>query len=72
MSKWPTISKGVYYTCNGVSGVICPNLLDPVAQNVLKYVPLEDPHTLQPPNQSAPANSSSNQGLARIDYQLHK
>jgi hypothetical protein len=59
-------------SCNGVLYVICPNMLDPVAQNVLKYIPLEDPTTFLAPKQVAPNNTSSNQELARIDYQLTK
>jgi hypothetical protein len=58
--------------CNGVQYVICPTLLDPVAQKLLKYVPLSDPNTHFAPQQSAPANTSTNQGMARIDYQLSK
>ena len=50
--------------------VICPAALDPVAQNLLKYVPLEDPTTGRPPEQFASANTNANQGLARVDYQL--
>ncbi len=50
--------------------VICPAALDPVAQNLLKFVPLEDPTTGRPPEQSASANTTANQGLARVDYQL--
>ena len=50
--------------------VICPAALDPVAQNLIKFVPLEDPTTGRPPEQFASANTTSNQGLARVDYQL--
>ena len=52
--------------------VICPAALDPVAQNLLKYVPLENPITLQPPEQIGQANTNADQGLARVDYQLAK
>lgn len=46
--------------------VICTAALDPVAQNVLKFVP----HSTNglAPQQTAPANTSSYQGLARLDY----
>ena len=64
--------NGAPYSCNGVQGVICPNLLDPVAQNLLKYVPLEDPTTGVAPQQSASANTTDNQGVGRIDYQLNQ
>jgi hypothetical protein len=58
-------------SCNGVSGVICPNLLDPVAHNLIKYLPLEDPTTHISPQQEASANSTSNQVLGRVDYQFN-
>ncbi|HEY2040890.1 MAG TPA: TonB-dependent receptor, partial [Edaphobacter sp.] len=61
-------------SCNGVQYVICPNLLDPVAQNLLKFVPVGSStpgsgygHPVQ---QSADANINANQGLARVDYNL--
>ncbi len=69
-SQYPMISPGVPYSCNGVAGVICPNLLDPVAQNILKSVPLADPATGLTPQQSASGNTSANQYLVRIDYQV--
>ncbi len=62
--KLPNVS------CNGVKYVICPAQLDPVAQNMLKFVPLSDPFTGHPPDQSAPAPNTANEGLARIDDQL--
>lgn len=69
-SKYPKQTNGTPYSCNGKKGVICRNLLDPVAQNLLKYVPLEDPVTGRPPEQMAPANTNADQGLARVDYNL--
>ncbi len=51
--------------------IICPSALDPVAQNLLKFVPLENPTTGAPPEQFASANTSTNQGLARIDDQFN-
>lgn len=68
-SKWPKMSNGAYYSCNGVQGAICPSLLDPVAQNALAFVPLADPTTGRPPEQSGNANTSANQGMAKIDLQ---
>jgi hypothetical protein len=66
------VAKQPKVSCNGVAGVICPNLLDPVAQNVINgYLPLEDPTTRITANQTASANSVANEGLARLDYQLH-
>lgn len=67
-SQWPEQPNGQPYSCNGVSGEICPNLLDPVAQNLLKFVPLENPLTGRPPEQMAPANTNVDQGMARTDY----
>ncbi len=61
-------------SCNGVQYVVCPALLDPVAQNILKFVPPGDPKPGSdyghPAQQSANANLSANQEMARIDYQL--
>ncbi len=69
-SMWPKMPDGSFYSCNGVQGKICPNLLDPVAQNLLNAMPLADPVTGQVQQQTAPANTSGNQGMARADYQL--
>jgi hypothetical protein len=66
---WPKQANGSYYSCNGVVGKICPNLLDPVAQNILGFVPLADPITGVPPEQSSNANLTSDQGMARVDWQ---
>jgi hypothetical protein len=52
---------------------ICPGALDPVAQNLLAFVPVgsSDPANYgHPPQQSANANITNNEGLARIDYRL--
>jgi Carboxypeptidase regulatory-like domain len=61
-------------SCLGVQYQICPNLLDPVSQNVLKFVPLGDPTPGQnyghPPEQAADANINVDQGLARVDLRL--
>ncbi len=68
-SQWPT-QNGVPYSCNGIQGKICSSLLDPIAQNLLKSVPLADPATGITPEQRASANTSANQYLARVDYQV--
>ncbi len=57
-------------SCNGVAGVICPNLLDPVAQNLLKFVPLASASGVSP-EQDAHGSTTANQYLARVDYQLN-
>jgi len=67
-SKWPLQPNGAPYSCNGVEGVICPDLLDPVAQGVLPFVPLTNPATGISPQQEASANTSANQFLVRGDY----
>ena len=68
--RWPKQPNGKPYSCNGIEGAICPNLLDPVALNLLKYVPLSNPVTGRPPEQSAPANINADQYLVRVDNQL--
>ncbi len=65
---WPMLN-GVPYSFSGRQGVIDPALLDPVAQNFLKLVPLANATTGITPQQSASANTSANQGLVHIDYQ---
>lgn len=60
-------------SCNGVQFVICANLLDPVAQNLLKFVPIGSStvgNYGHPDQQSANANLNADQGTARIDYHL--
>jgi hypothetical protein len=59
-------------SCNGVHGVICPDQLDPVAQALLKQVPLANSTTGLAPQQSAAGNTTANEYLLRIDYALTK
>jgi hypothetical protein len=64
-------------SCLGVQYKLCPNLLDPVAQSVLKFVPLGDStpgmNYGHPPEQAADANINVDQEMVRVDYQLgHK
>lgn len=52
---------------------ICPGALDPVAQNLLSFVPVgsSDPADYgHPDQQSANANINNDEGLIRIDYRL--
>jgi hypothetical protein len=51
----------------GGQTIICPGYLDPVAQNLLKFVPHVRPDGTAP-QQSTPADSSDKAWLARIDY----
>jgi len=63
----PTLPAGT--NCGTTAApVICPASLDPVAQNALKYVPVYNSTTGSTVQQNGLANSSYNQGLARIDY----
>jgi hypothetical protein len=68
---WPKMSNGQYYSCNGVMGVICPNLLDPVAKNALAFVPLATSLAGHPSQQNSNGDTTGNQELARFDYQLN-
>lgn len=68
-----TNKLGAGFKSCGQKYVICSTSLDPVAQGLLKYVPVESlpstgtPTTIQ---QEASANTSNFEGLGRIDYQL--
>jgi len=61
-------------SCLGVQYIICPNLLDPVAQNALKFVPVGDStfgtNYGHPAQQSANSNLNADQLMVRVDYQL--
>ncbi len=45
--------------------------IDPVAANLLKYIPTAVTGDNHPAEQSASANTTTNQGVARLDYQLN-
>lgn len=66
----PKMPNGQPYSCNNKVGVICPNLLDPVAQSMLASVPLSNPATGHPAEQSASANIGADQYLGRVDDQI--
>lgn len=61
-------------SCLGIQYKICPDLLDPVAQNALKFVPEGDstsgPNYGHPAEQAADGNIDVDQGIARVDYCL--
>jgi hypothetical protein len=58
-------------SCMGVPNKICPNLLDPVAQALLKFVPMSTIASgYHPAEQNANGNTSVNQVLVRGDDQL--
>jgi hypothetical protein len=55
-------------SCNGVKGVICPSAIDPVAANLLKFVPVYDSVAKRTVQQSSNGDNIVNQGTARLDY----
>jgi hypothetical protein len=63
------VAKQPKVSCNGVAGVICPNLLDQVAQNLLKFVPRASASFVSP-EQDAHGSTSANQYLVRFDHQI--
>lgn len=69
-SKKPTKLPANLNCGTKAAPVICPAALDPVAQAALAAVPLEDPTSLESPQQEIPGNLTADQGLGRIDYQL--
>jgi hypothetical protein len=63
-------------SCHGIQYTICPDLLDPVAQNLLKFVPVGDsaigPNYGHPAQQSANNNLDADQLMVRVDSQLRQ
>jgi len=63
-------------SCNGVQFVICPNVLDPVAQNILKFVPvgssIAGTSYGHPDQQAANANINADHGMVRVDFHLRE
>jgi hypothetical protein len=55
-------------SCKGVAGVICTSAIDPVAANLLKFLPVSDPVSHHPGQQSGNGNILVNQGTGRLDY----
>jgi hypothetical protein len=68
----PAASRPNNISCYGVQFKICPEVLDPVAQNALKFVPVGDstsgPNYGHPTEQAANGNIDVNQVMARVDY----
>jgi outer membrane receptor protein involved in Fe transport len=63
------------FVCNGVTNVICPNRIDPVARKIIDtYIPLSN---ITLPNGNAgwqgniPTPFNSNEYLGKLDYQLN-
>ncbi len=62
--------KATGTSCLGVVSVVCSSAFDPVAVSILKYVPAGDSNGYAP-EQTLASNTSADQGLARLDYQLN-
>ncbi len=65
-------NSGTVFTCNGVTGVICPNRIDPVALKIVNdYIPLPNlPGNKWQGNVSNPYNT--NEFLVKLDHQLNE
>ena len=55
----------------GTQYVLCPSSLDPLALNVLKYVPMGINGTAVAAQQEASNGVRADQGIGRLDYQLN-
>lgn len=64
-------ATGAVFVCNGVTGVICPNRIDPVAARIIKdYIPLANlPNSRWQGNIPSPFNT--NEYLTKVDHQLN-
>ena len=63
-------ATGQTFTCNGVSGVICANRLDPVAVKIIKdYIPLSNVSGSKWQG-NVPSPFDSNEYLGKVDHQL--
>lgn len=63
-------ATGATFTCNGVSRVICPNRIDPVAAKIISdYIPLPNlPNNMWQGNVANPYDSD--EFLIKVDHQL--
>ena len=63
-------------SCLGIQYLICPDLLDPVAQNLLEFVPVGDSSPGSslghPVQQVANANENVDQAMVRADFRLRE
>ena len=64
--------KTATFSCNNVAYVLCPADMDKVGASVMKLIPSDDPVTGVEPLQSSRADVLVNQGLGRIDFQMHR
>lgn len=71
-STGTTLSNATLFSCNGVSGVICPNRLDPVALKIINdYIPQANlPGNKWQGNVPLPYNT--NEYLIKIDHQINE
>lgn len=70
MGDFRNSAKKPTATFCGTQYVLCPSSLDPVAANVLKYVPLGINGGSVAAQQDASNGVQADQGTARLDYQL--
>lgn len=65
-------ATGAVFVCNGVTGVICPNRIDPVAARIVKdYIPLANlPNSRWQGN--IPSPFDTNEYLGKVDHQLNE
>lgn len=65
-------ATGQTFTCNGVSGVICANRLDPVAVRIIKdYIPLANLAGSRWQG-NVPSPFNTNEYLGKVDHQLNE
>lgn len=65
-------ATGQTFTCNGVSGVICANRLDPVAVRIIKdYIPLANLAGSRWQG-NVPSPFDTNEYLGKVDHQLNE
>ncbi len=64
------------FVCNGVTGVICPNRIDPVAARIIKdFIPLSNIPGIAGTSRwqgNVPSPLNSNEYLGKIDHQLNE
>ncbi|MBI1762749.1 MAG: TonB-dependent receptor [Acidobacteria bacterium] len=64
-------ATGATFVCNGVSGVICPNRLDPVAVKIINnYIPLSNIAGSKWQG-NVPSPFDTNEYLGKLDHQLN-
>lgn len=65
-------ATGAVFVCNGVTGVICANRIDPVAARIIKdYIPLANLANSRWQG-NIPSPFDTNEYLAKVDHQLNE